>query len=846
MSRGVDLPIHRYRGEIIAALRESNRVILEAPTGSGKSTQVPQMLLESGVLKVNERAVILQPRRIAARMLAARVAHERDGKIGDEVGYQIRFEDRSSRATRLLFVTEGILLRQMTGDPTLGGVGAVIFDEFHERNLYSDICLALAIKLQRDLRPDLRVIVMSATLDTKQLETFLDPCKMIRCEGRTFPVDIEYLSRAPDDREPVWESAAAVLQQKYDPGSGSALVFMPGAYEIQRTIQAVRARLGGETMVVPLHGELPPEQQDVAVAGDGPPRVIVSTNVAETSLTIDGVTMVVDSGLARIARHDPYRGINTLLVENISRASADQRAGRAGRTAPGRCVRLWTARDHEGRVAHELPEVRRVDLSETLLSLAGAGIMDPGEFPWFERPDSAALEHAQELLADLGAIRGGTLTPVGRDMLKYPVHPRYGRMFVAAKQLGCERVAAVIAALTQGRGILTRAEGKDVRERREDILETGAVSDFDVQARAWQYAVKNNYDPGRCRALGVHGQASRQVSQMEAQFRRLLLGKDGGNDEGTAARPPAGSLQRCVLAGFADHVAARLDQGTLRCALTRNRKGVLARESVARDAPLIVVGEIREIDGRDGVQTLLSLAAAIEVEMLRDVFPDDVREERSAFFDAQLKRVVAREDIYFRDLIVVKGRLGEPREEESARVMAGEVLKGNVKLEAWDDAVDQWIIRVNCLNDWMPELQLPPIDESARMEMIAQICHGAENIRELNGRSVWPAVKGWLNSSQIAQVEKLAPERLELPGGRRVRIQYAPGQRPKVGARIQDLYGVEKSLAIAGGRVVLSIEVLAPNHRPVQVTDNLANFWRESYPRIKQDLQRRYPRHEWR
>ncbi len=837
----VELPILKYRAEIADALMGCNRVVIEAPTGSGKSTQVPRMILDDGLLDSGHGVVVLQPRRLAARLLAVRVAAERGSPVGGEIGYQVRFEDCTSRSTRVTFVTEGILLRQMMSNPSLEGLGAVVFDEFHERNLYSDICLARALEIQRKSRPALRIVVMSATLNTRQVASYLGQCRFVRCEGRSHPVEIEFLPKSPPADVPVWELAAEATARAFDPTKGSALVFMPGVYEIQRTIQELRSRLSGDIAVLPLHGELPSEQQDAAVSPAAAPRVIVSTNVAETSLTIEGVTLVVDSGLARIAKHDPYRGINTLLVGKISRAAADQRAGRAGRTAPGRCLRLWTENDHQMRPAFEIPEVRRVDLSEVLLALAGMGVVEPENFPWFEKPETAALRHAADLLEDLGAIRKGQLTADGRQMLKYPVHPRYGRMFVEAKRLGCERTAALLAALTQSRSILLRAENKDNRERREDLLESGAISDFEVQARAWRYAVKNGYDPARCRALGIHAQGCRQVTQLDAQFRRLLeVGEEADS------RPPEGALARCVLAGFADHVAARLDRGTLRCALTRGRRASLARESVARDAELLVAGEIREIDARDGPQTLLSLATAIDVGLLREVFPDDVQGERTAFFDAQLKRVVAREDIRFRDLIVARGRLTEPTSDETACVMADEVLSGRLMIEAWDASVEQWIARLNCLADWMPELKLPKIGAAERRELMAQVCHGAGSVRELRSRPVWPVVNSWLNARQTEWLEKYAPERLSLPGGRKPRIHYAEGQQPKLAARIQDLYGVERSLTIAAGRVPLRIEVLAPNHRPVQVTDDLANFWNESYPRLKQELQRRYPKHEWR
>ena len=379
LEHGEPLPIYDLDEEIVRAVQGNGRLILRAPTGSGKSTQVPQILLDGGALDLG-RCIILQPRRLATRMLAKRVAEERGRALGTEVGYQIRLENVSSPETRILFVTEGILLRQMLVNPRLDGVSALIFDEFHERHLFSDVSLARALDLQDAARPDLKIIVMSATLESAQLERYLAPCEVLSSEGRTYPVEIEHMRHEPRD-DPPWELAADAIAENFDQTDGDILVFMPGAYEIQRTIREINHRVPSGCILLPLHGELPASEQDKAVARSTRRKIIVSTNVAETSLTIDGVTMVVDSGLARVARYDPHRGINTLLIEKISRASAEQRAGRAGRTAPGLCLRLWTQRDHDRRAASELPEIRRLDLAETVLSLRAAGVRDLAHLP---------------------------------------------------------------------------------------------------------------------------------------------------------------------------------------------------------------------------------------------------------------------------------------------------------------------------------------------------------------------------------------------------------------------------------------------------------------------------------
>ena len=854
-----ELPVYELEGALVAALREQGRVIVQAPTGSGKSTQIPQMLLRHGLLGEKGEVVVLQPRRLAARMLARRVAEEAGTRLGEGVGYQIRLESRVSERTRIRFVTEGILLRQMSFDPRLPGVAAVIFDEFHERHLHGDISLARALQIQKTTRPDLRIVVMSATLETARLESYLAPAATLVSLGRSFPVRVEYLARAVDfEREPVWETAARECERIAGRTDGDLLVFMPGAYEISRTLQALDAsRALRGFALLPLHGELPVEQQDRAVARCAERKIIVSTNVAETSLTIDGVTAVVDSGLARVARFDPHRGINTLLVEKISAASADQRAGRAGRTAPGVALRLWTESEHGRRPAQELPEVRRLDLAEVVLTLKAAGVNDVAAFPWLEAPESRALERAEELLTDLGAletageppegspVRGGPITETGRRMLRFPVHPRYARMFLAAQERGCVRPVALMAALTQGRSFLLRGVDRRTEELREEVLGEEQASDFFLLMRAWRHAEKERFDLEACRRLGIHAQSARQVGPLFAQFLEIAEGE--GLD--ASERPYRDDdVRKCVLAGFSDHVARRLDAGTLRCELVHRRRGMLARESAVAKAPLLVAAEISEIGGRGGeVTVLLSLGTAIEESWLGELFPGDLVETKGVAYDEQARRVIARRERRFRDLVLeAKAGGDDVPPDAAARLLAREVLAGRMKLEAWDEAVEQWITRVNRLAEWFPELEVTPITEADRATLVEQVCYGEAGYRGIKDKPVMPVLREWLTAEQFAVLDDYLPERLVMGNGRRSRLTYHKEGPPVLSARIQELYGIEGRFAVGHGRVPVKIEVLAPNQRPIQVTDDLSAFWRDMYPKVKAELSRRYPRHEWR
>jgi ATP-dependent helicase HrpB len=891
------LPIYEIERDIIARLKTDRRLILSAPTGSGKSTQVPQMLLRHGLLG-DGQVVILQPRRLATRLLASRVAQELGVQLGNEVGYQIRFENVTSPRTKIRFVTEGVLLRQMIDDPKLRVVSVLIFDEFHERHLYGDITLARALDLQEQHRPDLNLIVMSATLDVELLANYLSErrlparldtnntkrpavpeagapiCSILSSEGRVFPVKVEYAAEPGyTDKRPVWEQAAEAFSHYVGSGGkGDVLVFMPGGFEISQTIEAIHHTSESKGFILlPLHGELSPKDQDAAVARYGQRKVVVSTNVAETSLTIDGIRLVIDSGLARIPRYDPYRGINTLLIEKISQSSADQRTGRAGRTAPGVCMRLWSREEHGHRLVQELPEIKRLDLAEVVLTLKAAGVEDLRKFRWLEPPNEQSLAHAEELLLDLGAIKSSAAVPaaavndnssiqqnsepgrrdacatsqitgIGRKMLAFPLHPRYSRMLLAAHDYGCVHQACLVAALTQGRDLLLRNVDRDTNAFREDLLGEKASSDFWILMRAWTYAANNQFRLDACRRLGIHAVTARQVGPLFEQFLRIA------KDEGLDVNPREvkdEALQKCILIGFSDRIARRLDQGTLRCELVHNRRGVLARESAVQHSPLFVAAEVREVEGRE-VNTILSLATAIEVDWLRELYPEDMESDLHVEFDSTAKRVQAAELLKFRGLALSAKRVEPPPADMAAQLLADEIIAGRLPLPNWDHSVEQWLLRLRLLCQHCPELQLPPITEDDRKHIIAQLCHGAVSYKDIKEREVKPVVMSWLSEAQRGLLDKHAPERLTLPNGRTPKVAYEATGSPHISLRIQELYDVTQTPKIALGRVPVLVHILTPGMKPIQITQDLASFWREHYPRIKSELQRKYPKHLWR
>jgi len=840
---GQKLPIYEVEEEIVLALGRPTmaRLVLEAPTGSGKSTQLPQIMLDRGLV-VEGEIVVLQPRRIAARMLARRVAAERGGRPGGEIGYQVRFDRVAGRETRVRYVTEGVLQRQLLEDPQLRGVGAIVFDEFHERHLHGDVMLALALSLQGGERPDLKLVVMSATLDSGRLETHLEPCDVVRSEGRTFPVEIRHLKGRSKANSGVWDAVVGAVRDEVLGKDllGDVLVFLPGAYEIRRTMEALR-RVGGlgDWDVLPLYGDLSPAAQDAALERSGRRKIVVATNVAETSLTIDGVRVVIDSGLARVADFDPRRGINTLTIQKISRASAEQRAGRAGRTAPGVCLRLWSERDHLGRAAAQAPEVQRLELSETLLALAAAGC-EVDAMRWLDPPGAQARQRAETLLADLGAIgRDGVITATGRRMVAFPAHPRFARMLVEAEQMGCVPEAALCAALCQGRDLFVRGR----RGAAAEFAGPEDMSDFLPLLRAWGFAKRAGFDVSKCDAYAINATAAREAGAVMGQLLKVAdrlgmrVGQPGENVSAEA-------LAKVVLSGFSDNVARRLSTGTLSCEVVGGRRGKIHKESIAAASEVMVATEIIEIEGRE-VSVTLSRATGLRIDWLRDLFPEDFVDGEACRFDSTTRRVVNERRVSFRDLVLERRVSGEAPKDRAAEVLADEVVAGNLVLKGWDGRCDSWLARVECLRQHLPDYEFPEFTEDDRRLVVAEICYGARGYKEIKDRPAWPALRKWLSDAQTRLVEQLAPERLTLSNGREAKVTYLSGE-PTIAMVLQRLYDVDRTPAVGAGKIPVVVEILGPNRRPVQRTRDLGGFWANSYPEVRKQLKGRYPKHEWR
>lgn len=841
----MSLPIFDIEEAFISAVGRSRQIILQAPTGSGKSTKIPQMLLDHGCLGTGQCAV-LQPRRLATRLLAKRIAEERNTPLGDEVGYQIRFENRTSQQTKLKLVTEGVLVRQLLGDPKLTEISAIVFDEFHERHIEADIALALAKQLQATVRPDLLIVVMSATLDTDILSNYLPTHEIVTTEGRRYPVKISYHPLGTGNQRPVWEAATeAFIKWSQETTGGDALIFMPGAFEIRKTIdQLNNQRSTRGWKVLPLYGDLPPDQQDAAVQSYRERKVIVATNVAETSITIDGITAVIDSGLARRANYDPNRGINTLLIDKISRASADQRAGRAGRTAPGVCLRLWSKADQEARTPQDASEIKRIDLSETLLMLKAAGVDDLNNFNWVEAPLDKSYRRALALLVDLGALTRDrfSLTQRGKQMVAFPAHPRHASMLLTANQYGCVPAVCLAVALTQGKSLLLPHREKRIDEEREKIFGDSTTSDLLAEIQAYHYAEGYRFQIEACRALAIHAGSARQAGRVYQQF--LRLAERQGLDLNQTDETDVG-FRKSILSGFSDQLAKRLDGGTLRCTVIHGRRGELNRNSIVKGFELIVAMEINEIQGKD-VSVLLGQASAVEENWLEELFPEDLHDNEEVVFNSSIRRVEAIKSRKFRDLELRTQSMPTPPPEKAAALLAEQVRDGSLKLKRWDAAVESWITRLNFLSKQMPELGLPPIGNEDRKDLLEHICLGGFGYKDIKDRDPWPVLRSWLSNDQSAALDYYAPEHIQLTEKRRCKVRYSEESAPIIAARIQELYDVKKTPTLADGKIPVRLEILAPNQRPVQITDNLETFWTSAYPAIRKVLAGRYPKHEWR
>ena len=793
------LPIDAHRETIVSELARAGALILSAPTGSGKSTRAPRFVLDS----VKGKVLVLEPRRLSARSLAARVASELKTPLGGRVGYRVRFDSKAGKDTDLIYETYGVFVSQLLRDPSLDGVGAVVLDEFHERSLDADLSLG-ALKSLRTARPDLKLVVMSATLDAGELTKFLPGAARVEVPGRTFPVKITHHPVAAS-AEPSASALAALRDLAKEGIDGSILVFMPGVREIRRTVTSLTPFCREHGLgLQSLHGSMEPEEQDRALSS-GDKRVIVATNVAETGLTVPGVTIVVDSGLHRVAAYDAARGINTLNLARISRANADQRAGRAGRTAPGRCVRLWSKMDEAAMAPSLKPEILRLELSSSLLQAASL----PRPVEWLTPPPEAARDSALAALTALGAIDGGRATDKGRALLRWPAPPPVASVLEAARSLGpdgFERACAMAAVF--------ETEGERPPDKPADL---GALASELLS--------------------GARDELSREAFEVFRQLKRL----------GEGDLPPAGSsnIKRVWLDAFASRLAARDGEGSF-YRLADGRGALLPG---VKDLPEVILAlEIRErAGGGRARQANVSLYLPFSADEIAAEFPDECAWKPFNEFDDKKGRVIAEERLLFRGVTLARKEkaAGKAGKAAAAGLWAEKYASGELRHPGLDEKTGQVVVRLKRARELYPDMGFPAMDADDWRLVYEELCAGKNSQKDIEREPLIPHLTAYLGPALAAFLDRALPASKKLPSGRVGRFTWFENQGPELSARLGDFVGMKGTLSLCENRVPVTFDILAPNHRTVQKTKDLTSFWTNAYPTIKKEMQRRYPRHPW-
>ncbi len=808
MSTAPEFPISPLLPEIVASLEATPRLVLEAPPGAGKTTQVPLALLQAPWMK--GRILMLEPRRIAARSAAMFMAAQLNEEVGERVGYRIRFESKVTARTRIEVVTEGILTRMLQDDPTLDGVGAVLFDEFHERHLHSDLGLALCLDIQSGIRPDLRLLVMSATLDGEKLARYMDAPRLT-AEGRSYPVTIAHVPARP--QETLEFQLQRVVQLALTETDGDVLCFLPGKAEIDRSMRLL-AEVDAE--VDALHGELGIDEQARLLRPGTRRRVVLATNVAESSVTLPGVRAVIDTGLAREPRFDAASGMSRLETVAIAQSSATQRAGRAGRVAPGRCYRLWPESQRLDPATR--PEVHRIELSAFALELKTWGSVD---LRLLDPPPPGTMAQALELLRALDALDADDrLTAHGRSLLELGVHPRLAnamrRAPAALQGLACD-VAALIEARDPMRG----------EARRSDDLRT-------------RIAALQALRSGRSRHDGADRQGLASIDQAAKQWRRRLR-----IDTVREAQIGSHDVGDVLAFAYPDRIARKDPSNPRRYQLANGRGAQLLHESALFGEPWIVIAEIR-FDERD---SLIQRAAPMDVDLLERAFSDRFSSGRRLAFNRETRIVEANDEKRFADLVLSTRHVPTPRDAETAAMLLAGIAQIGLACLPWSEASQEWQARVQSLREWCPELGLPDVGDAVLAvtldDWLLPALQGKSKLSELSSEDFGEALRARLDYAQRRAVDEHAPREIIVPSGMSRKLSYTRGEAPLLAVKLQELFGLADTPRIAKGRIPVVLHLLSPGKQPVQVTQDLKGFWERTYPEVKKELKGRYPRHPW-
>jgi ATP-dependent helicase HrpB len=807
-------------------ISETPNAVLHAPPGAGKTTRVPLALLELPELK-RGRIIMLEPRRLAASHAAWYMARSLGEAVGETVGYTIRFERRVSPCTRIEVVTEGVLTRRLQKDPCLEGVGMVIFDEFHERSLHADLALALCLEVQREVRPDLRILVMSATLDCTPVSELLGGAPVIVSEGKSFPVEVKYLENI--GRTSLPQHMLSAIRTALSECEGDILAFLPGSPEIRDCMQLLlRENVAQSLLICPLYGDLPFHEQELAIKPSGKRKIVLATNIAETSLTIEGVRAVIDSGLSRMVRHDQSNGMNRLVTVRESKASAEQRRGRAGRLAPGVCYRLFGSHSFAAMTDFPPPEIALSDLSSLMLELAVWGVNEPSSLSWLDAPGESAINAGRQLLVELGAVdRNGFSTAIGRKMAEFPVHPRLARMLIRGMETGFAGVAACLAALLGERDILRYGPG-----------ETATVCESDLLERYEMLCGKNIRSDDR-----LQQSALRAVERSAVQLARLAGCKSGNNETGQI--PDHADIARLLLSAYPDRIARRREDGSNRYLLATGRGARLSPRSGVRNRELIVAVNVDSGEKREGV---IYQASALTEELVRSECGQLIEKKKNIAWDSELERVLAWEDEVV-GAVAITRRQVTPADEEAITVLLDVIRSSNLQCLNWSRSLRMLLGRTRLMCRFFPEGNWPDTGNDRLLatlpEWFGPFLAGARSMRDLASVDLMSAIRSLFTREQLRLLDELVPTHVSVPSGHKIEIDYDSEEGPVLSVKLQEMFGLADSPLVAGGKVRLLLHLLSPAGRPVQVTRDLKGFWESGYREVKKDLKGRYPKHPW-